>query len=218
MGILAGTRIAPAQRLPGTWAGGTTHMIAAHPPDAAQQIASAQLWVGTANIEQDAPYSFFSERMRIQIPVHGNGIKLHFQHPAEAVTLTHGEPYRFDGARPVQVALIDGPIRALNVIFHRSVIAKAHVVRLEGNQQLSDLAPFTNASAAHQILLQIVYVICGSLALRHAHDQAIMLHTDDAFVLHPQRQAADTHPAILLECQGAPVELVVVQALVPAQG
>src|SRR5215212_9136197 len=98
-----GTRVEQAAQTPGTWAGGTTRAIYAYPPESIGTPANAQLWVGTAVIDRAAAYSFFPERRRIHMPIHGNGIRLHFQSPAEVVALSTFAQHRFDGARPVQV-------------------------------------------------------------------------------------------------------------------
>src|SRR5262245_57909921 len=105
-----GTRVAHTMQAPGTWTGGTTRMIYAYPPSPGLTPATALFWVGTAVIQQPAVYSFFPERTRIHIPTHGNGIRLHFQAPAEVAALDTFEQHRFDGARPVQVELVDGPV------------------------------------------------------------------------------------------------------------
>ncbi len=83
-----GTRIEQAAQVPGTWAGGTTSAIVAYPPETIDAPAKAQLWVGTAVIDRAAAYSYFPERTRIHLPIQGNGIRLHFQNPAEVVALS----------------------------------------------------------------------------------------------------------------------------------
>jgi len=92
--------------MPGTWAGGTTSAIFAYPPETIGAPAHAQLWVGTAVIDRAAAYSCFPGRLRIHLPIHGNGIRLHFQNPAEVVALSTFAQHHFDGARPLRVTLV----------------------------------------------------------------------------------------------------------------
>ena len=59
--------------------GGTTSAIYAYPSAAIGTPATAQLWVGTAVIDRASAYSFFADRQRVHVPIHGNGLRLHFQ-------------------------------------------------------------------------------------------------------------------------------------------
>ena len=134
-----GTRIDHAAQTPGTWAGGTTSAIYAYPPESIGTPANAQLWVGTAVIDRAAAYSFFPERLRIHVPIHGNGIRLHFQNPAEVVALSTFAQHRFDGARPVQVELVDGSIVAFNLIVQSDVAAEVRVLHIDSQELALEL-------------------------------------------------------------------------------
>ncbi|MDZ4717454.1 MAG: HutD family protein [Roseiflexaceae bacterium] len=214
--IVHGTRIDRAQQIPGTWAGGTTQQIYAFPPDPPQTIASAQFWLGTAIIQRDAAYSFFPERTRIHIPIQGNGIRLHFQAPEDVIKLNTYETYCFDGARPVCAELVDGPIVALNFIFHANVIVAAAIVQFD-EQQL--LLPALTASEIHKnteanrTVLQIIYVIAGTIMLRVAGNPTVILNPDDAYIVHPHTIVE--HMPILLERQESPAQFIVATAWLP---
>src|SRR4051794_21025091 len=131
-----GTSIAHAAQTLGTWASGTTCAIYAYPPESIGTPANAQLWVGTAVIDRASAYSFFPERLRVHVPIHGNGIRLHFQSPAETIALRTFAQYRFDGARPVQAELVDGAVVAFNLIVQADVAAEVYVLHI-GNQDLA---------------------------------------------------------------------------------
>src|SRR5215207_7769338 len=134
-----GTRIDHAVQTPGTWAGGTTRAIYAYPPESIGTPANALLWAGTAVIDRAAAYSFFPERQRIHVPIHGNGIRLHFQNPAEVVALSTFAQHSFDGARPVQVKLVDGAIIAFNLIVLTDVAAKVYVLHIDSQELTLEL-------------------------------------------------------------------------------
>jgi environmental stress-induced protein Ves len=208
------THLDPAQYIVGTWAGGTTHQIYAYPPNL-ETIASAQFWLGTAVIQQAAPYSFFPERIRIHIPIQGNGIQLHFQHPSEVVALDTYGYCRFDGARPVRVELVDGPVVALNLIFRSDIIAEAQIVRFDQQRALLDLTvPILQENTlANRTLLQIVYVIAGSITLRIADDPAVTLHPNDTFIVHSHTLA--TYTPMMLKHWESQAEYIVVTAWFP---
>jgi len=181
-----GTHIAHAAQTPGTWAGGTTRALYADPPEAISAPADALAWVGTAVIERPAPYSHFADRIRLQIPIRGNGIRLRFQAPPELVVLEPFAQHRFDGARPVEVELQAGPIVALNLIVRADVFAEAQVVALEAEPLLWQLgAPPLLAGAAGLKAVQLIYLISGALTLQLAEQAALTLHPDDGFVFEP---------------------------------
>ncbi|MCB0185457.1 MAG: hypothetical protein KDE31_14405, partial [Caldilineaceae bacterium] len=54
------TLIEGHEQPPATWRGGTTRAIYAFPAETLGNLAAAQLWVGTATIERDGPYSVFA--------------------------------------------------------------------------------------------------------------------------------------------------------------
>jgi len=182
-----GTHIAYAAQTPGTWAGGTTRALYADPPEAIATPAAARAWVGTAVIERPAPYSHFADRIRLQIPIQGNGIRLRFQAPPELVVLEPFAQHRFDGARPVEVELQAGPIVAFNLIVRADVFAEAQVVALEAEPLLWQLgAPPLPAGAASGLkAVRLIYLISGALTLQLAEQAALTLHPDDGFVVEP---------------------------------
>jgi environmental stress-induced protein Ves len=184
-----GTRIDHAAQTPGAWAGGTTRAIYAYPPDSMHTPANAQVWVGTAVIDRAAAYSFFPERMRIHVPIHGNGIRLHFQNPAEVIALSTFAQHRFDGARPVQAELVDGSIVAFNLIVQTDVAAEVQVLHIGGEELALELdrSPAAHAHTARATsVVQIVYAVTGAVALKIAEQPAVTLHPADAFVIHPR--------------------------------
>jgi environmental stress-induced protein Ves len=181
-----GTCIEQAAQTPGTWAGGTTCAIYAYPPESIGTPANAQLWVGTAEIERASAYSFFSNRLRVHVPIHGNGIRLHFQNPAEVITLSTFAQHRFDGARPVQVQLVDGAVVAFNLIVQTDVATEVYVLHI-GSQDVAlelDRVPAHTIQAAN--VVQIVYSVTGAVALMIADQPTITLNSTDAFVFHPR--------------------------------
>lgn len=181
-----GTRVDHATQTCGSWAGGTTSAIYAYPPDSIGTPATAQLWVGTAEIDRASVYSFFPERLRVHLPIHGNGIRLHFQNPAEMISLSTFAQHRFDGARPLQVELVDGPVVAFNLIVQADVAAEVQVLQV-GDQELAlelDRIPAPTARAAS--VVQIVYAVADGVALMIADQPPITLNPADAFVFHPR--------------------------------
>jgi environmental stress-induced protein Ves len=184
-----GTRIEYTAQTPGTWAGGTTSAIYAYPPDSIDTPANAQLWVGTAVIDRASAYSFFPQRLRVHMPIHGNGIRLHFQNPAEVIALSTFAQYRFDGARPVQVELLDGAVVAFNLIVQTGVAAAVQVLDV-GSQELTlelDRTPAPpDPTAGAASVVHVVYAVNGVVALEIAGQPAVTLHPADAFVFHPR--------------------------------
>ena len=208
-----GTHIDHAAQKPGTWAGGTTRAIYAYPPESIGTPANAQLWAGTAVIDRAAAYSFFPERTRIHMPIHGNGIRLHFQNPAEVVALSTFAQHCFDGARPVQVELVDGAIVAFNLIVQADVAAAVHVLHV-GSQELALELDRLSAAHAHTAstasVAQIVYAVNGVVALIIADQPAIRLHPADAFVFH--RRAVADPPGVKVGLRGLEAHAEVVVA------
>ncbi|MDQ2998930.1 MAG: HutD family protein [Chloroflexota bacterium] len=184
-----GTRVDQAAQPLGSWAGGTTSAIYAYPPESIGTPATAQLWVGTAVIDRASAYSFFPDRLRVHVPIHGNGIRLHFQNPAEVITLSTFAQQRFDGARPVMVELVDGAVIAFNLIVQTDIAAEVQVLQI-GSQETAlelDRLPAHTAQAAN--VVQIVYAVTDAVTLMIADQPAITLHPADAFVFHPRAVA-----------------------------
>lgn len=205
-----GTHINHAAQTPATWAGGTTSAIYAYPPNAIGTPANAQLWAGTAVIDRAASYSFFPERLRIHVPIQGNGIRLHFQNPSEVVALSTFEQYRFAGARPVQVELVDGEIIAFNLIVQADVAAAVQVLHIDGQEQVLELdrIPAAHSPGAASVV-QIVYAVNSTVALVIADQPAITLNPADAFVFHPRAVAEPLGAKVRLRSLSASAEVVV---------
>jgi environmental stress-induced protein Ves len=182
-----GTHITCTMQASGTWVGGTTRAIYAYPSGPGLTPATALFWVGTAVIQQAAAYSYFPDRTRIHIPIHGNGIRLYFQTPAEVVALDTFDQHRFDGARPVQVELVDGPVVAFNLIAQTDLFTQASVIHVAAE---TVMPAFLDALFAHiaedMSVVRVVYAVNGVIAIRIAGHEAARLDSGDAFVIHPR--------------------------------
>jgi environmental stress-induced protein Ves len=206
-----GTRVEQAAQAPGTWAGGTTSAIYAYPPESIGAPAAAQLWVGTATIERAAAYSHFPERLRIHLPIQGSGIRLHFQNPAEVVALSTFTQHSFDGARPVQVELVAGPVVAFNLIVQANVAAEVQVLRI-GSQEMTldlDRAPATAPTDRPASIAHVLYAAAGAIALAIAGQPAITLQPGDAFVFHPRAVADRSGATVGLSSLAATSDVVI---------
>ena len=206
-----GTRVARAMQAPGMWAGGTTRAIHSYPPGPGLTPATALFWVGTAVIERAAPYSYFPGRTRIHIPIHGNGIRLHFQAPAEVIALDRFEQYRFDGARPVQVELVDGPVVAFNLIAQSELSIQADVSRMAAQEVVSAFpGPPAPAHAAEGMsVVRVVYAAGGAIAIWVAGRELARLEPGDAFVMHPRPTPLSLDEQVELRCVAAYADIVV---------
>jgi environmental stress-induced protein Ves len=206
-----GTRVAHAMQAPGTWTGGTTRMIYAYPPGPGLTPATALFWVGTAVIQQPAAYSFFPDRTRIHIPIQGNGVRLHFQAPAEVVALDTFEQHRFDGARPVQVELVDGPVEAFNLIAQSDLITEAQVIRVDAEAAAPAFPSTPPAQAADGAsVVRVVYVVTGTVAIQIGGREEALLRAGDAFVVHPRPVPDSLHDRV--ELRGEAANAIVVAA------
>jgi environmental stress-induced protein Ves len=185
-----GTHIEQAAQALGIWAGGTTRAIYAYPPEAIGALANAQLWVGTAVIDRAAAYSYFPERTRVHVPIHGHGIRLHFRDPAEVIALSTFEQLRFDGARPVQAELVSGPIVAFNLIVQADVAAEVQVLPVDEDRLALDVDRIPAGHTTHTpSVVHVVYAVNGAMAIEVAGQHAVTLHPADAFVFHPRAVA-----------------------------
>jgi len=176
-----------------TWRGGTTQAIYAEPAETLSNMTAAQLWVGTATIERDGPYSVFANRMRIHLPMRGNGLQLHFQEPTETITLPTLEQATFPGDRPLTVTLLNGTVEAFNLIFQPTVQAAVRVIHL------MQAASITIPQAVAQ--RQIFYMVAGTCNIaqtactpvRMAHGAALVGALDEGYEL---------------TCTGAPATII----------
>ena len=162
-------------------------------------------------IDRASAYSFFADRQRVHVPIHGNGLRLHFQNPAEVIALSTFAQHSFDGARPVQVELADGAVVAFNLIIQNDVAAEVRVLQL-GDQELAlelDRALTTAPNAGASSVVQIVYAAAGAVALVIAGQPAITLHSADAFVFHPRAVAAPLGVKVGLRSLDAHADVIV---------
>lgn len=200
---------------PGTWAGGTIRAIWADPADAIGAPASARCWAGTAVIERNAPYSFFAGRYRLHLPIRGQGLLLQFRDPAEATRLARGEPYCFDGERPLDASLVDGPVVAFNLIYRADASADAMVASV-GPQGLDwPLAAPAEPGAAAHVPLRFVYSIAGSLAVRAGDEPPVTLWPDDTLVVPAQEHAARAPQLRLTSTAATAAEVVLATVWLP---
>lgn len=173
----------------GQWTGGTTNAIYAYPPATLGAMAQARLWIGTAAIVRSAPYSHFANRQRVHLPIRGNGLQLHFQEPTETVTVPTFAQARFAGDRPLQAALIDGPVEAFNLIFAPDVVATVRVIR---NDVTTLTLPLPAATPTVANAVHVLYAVNGEVAIGLAEQPVAQLGPGDAFVMeelavHPSR-------------------------------
>jgi environmental stress-induced protein Ves len=164
------------------WRGGTTRAIYAQPPDKLAELATAHVWVGTATIERDGPYSVFANRTRVHLPIRGSGLQLHFQQPQETVKLSAFEQVVFAGDRPLDVMLVDGPVEAFNLIFHPAVQASLHVLHLTAGDGAVTLPPL--AAPIEQMFqsVQVIYAVNGECKIKCTDGQEVLLQAGDALV------------------------------------
>jgi len=91
--------------------GGITREIAL------KEDAGGFLWrLSLADVDQDGPFSAFPGRHRILTVISGAGIRLIDADTDTVLTALPHDPVHFDGRLAIQGALIDGPIRDLNVM------------------------------------------------------------------------------------------------------
>lgn len=171
----------------GIWAGGTTSAIWACPAEALTAPAKAHVWVGTATIDRNAPYSHFPRQERLHIPVQGDGLRLRFRDPAEVVTLERGGQHCFGGERPVEAALVGEPVVAFNLIYRQGVTSTAQVITIGPE-------PFVWSCERPQpvggdLVVRVIYVVSGRLAVGIPAHASATLHTADAYVVGPDRVA-----------------------------
>ncbi|MBC8163539.1 MAG: HutD family protein [Roseiflexaceae bacterium] len=205
-------RISHRTYLPGIWAGGTTKGIWAEPADAISSPAAARWWVGTAVIERDAPYSFFAGRSRLHLPIHGDGLRLHFRNPSEEVVLARNTPYQFHGEWEVDATLVDGPVIAFNLIYRADGIAAASVVTVGADELVWPRPALEQGVVGTRELVQIVYSIAGAPTISAGAEQAVTLARDDTLVV-PAHQHVDTMPQLFLMASDAAPATVVLATL-----
>ena len=209
--MLTGQLITHATQREGTWTGGTTKAIYAYPPEKLGTMAQAQLWIGTAAITQSAPYSHFPQRGRIHLPMSGNGLHLHFQEPAETVTLASFDQHHFPGDRPLYAELIDGPVEAFNLMFDAAVLADVSVVRSTVDSLALTLPtpPIHHADLPHWRVVYVLYAVNGEVYVALADQPAVRLAVGDAFVIEVGAEGAAQGLTLDLDWATVPADLVV---------
>jgi environmental stress-induced protein Ves len=180
------------QQAEAEWRGGLTHAIYAFPPSALMTPAAAELWVGTAEIQSDAPYSNFAGQYRIHMPIKGAGIHLQFEQPRASQTLSAFQQISFDGGRPLYVSLLDGAVSAFNLIAQRHVSSSLIALELDEESYAWDRLGF-EALPPNLHRVQVLYVCQGQLGLRAAGKSDLVLHEGDAFVLEYGPNASGLH-------------------------
>lgn len=107
-----------ADRLPPTpWrnGGGSTRELFAGP-----SVASWQVRVSLADIEQDGPFSAFPGVQRFFAVLEGAGVVLGWPEGEQQLTVD-SPPCRFDGAAAPACRLVQGPTRDLNLMLRRGL-------------------------------------------------------------------------------------------------
>lgn len=140
--------------LPSAWVtqpwkngGGVTHEILRDgPPE------RFRLRVSLAEVSRDGPFSRFDEVDRVIVLVEGRGFTLHGEHTR---TLAEpGVPHAFAGEEPIQCALVEGPVRDLNLMVDR------RRARLEAERVVLPAGAHTLATGGGELL---VFVLAGSV-------------------------------------------------------
>ena len=198
--------------LPGIWAGGTTRGIWAEPADTIATPAAALWWVGTAVIERDAPYSFFAGRYRLHLPIHGDGLQLHFRDPSEEIVLARNTPHQFHGERSVEAILLDGPVVAFNLIYRADGIAEASVVTTGADELVWPHSVLEQGVAGTRAPVRIAYSIAGALTISSDAEHRVTLASNDTLVV-AAHQHADTPPQLFLTASDSAPAIVILATL-----
>jgi environmental stress-induced protein Ves len=119
------------------------------------------------------------------MPIIGSGLVLRFEQPAETIRLGRLQQHRFDGARPLHAHLIDGPVLAFNLLAHSDVTLALDVLQV--TPERAWLTAGTQPEL-HTRLVQVVYVVSGTLTIEPAGEAPVALDAGDAYVLEQQRQ------------------------------
>ena len=158
-------------------------------------------------IERDTPFNHFAQRLRVHVPIHGNGINLHFQNPEETVKLKTFDQNRFDGARPLQITLNDGPIVAFNLIVEKDVIAQAQVLRVENSETMPPVS-LTVKPKDEAMVVRVIYTV-GTVRLEVARQPTTLLQPNDAFVFHAHAIMENPAAHMTLQSVAGAAEVVI---------
>ena len=129
--------------------------------------------------------------------VHGDGLRLHFREPSEAVVLARNTPYQFHGERPVEATLAAGPVVAFNLIYPADGIAEASAVSVGADELVWPHSVLEEGGVIPRVPVRIVYSIAGALTVSTGAEHRVTLASDDTLVV-VAHQHADTSPQLLL--------------------
>ncbi len=144
-----------ATAAPTSWPGGFVQPIYSYPADTQIGDPGHLFTVNTATIEHSADYSDFSGYTRMQVPLSGGTLRLHFQEPVETVELPPFSQHAFDGGRPLHAELVGETVTAFNLILRRELEAVVSAVQVD-EEPLS-----LPALAANQRVLRLLFVVAG---------------------------------------------------------
>lgn len=144
---------------------GVTTEIAAAPDAPAQDAGGSPAppfrWrVSIAEVAASGPFSDFTGYDRTLTVIAGAGLCLDFAAAAEPLMCRPLVPVRFDGGRPAEGRLIDGPVRDFNVMTDRR-LADHHV---------AVLAPADDRPLRHDVTgrVTLVHVLAGPATVEPA--------------------------------------------------
>jgi environmental stress-induced protein Ves len=108
-----------------------------------------------AQIDRDGPFSDFSGYDRTIVAIAGNGVILRAPDTRDETALDESAPpFWFDGAQPIEARLIDGPVRAFNVLTWRRT--HAHQLRVHAGpavlRNVDDAAVYIVPLSGHAIV------------------------------------------------------------------
>jgi uncharacterized protein len=96
--------------------GGTTTEIMIWPEGAT--VATGFDWrVSMADVASDGPFSSFPDHYRALLILNGNGLGLTIADDPEFILGPDDDTIVFEGATPISVRLVDGPVRDFNVMY-----------------------------------------------------------------------------------------------------
>lgn len=120
--------------------------------------ADRWLWrLSVADVERSGPFSDFGGYRRFIVLLEGRGMALSFDGGAPVVIDRPYRPFAFDGGARTECALLDGPIRDLNLIVDEARASASLAVRVHGANERRELK--TNAS-------MLLHVIAGGFEVR----------------------------------------------------
>lgn len=119
--------------------GGETREVAIFPPRATLETFDWRLSMAT--VASDGPFSIFEGVDRTLVLLEGGGLSLDFA-DGETAHLKAGESLSFAADRPVAGRLTGGPVRDLNLMYRRGVLAPTVLpLSIDGSVTRPALAP-----------------------------------------------------------------------------